>query len=144
MHTAPFWRLADKLGFVIGTLVLVSFSYMIGKYPNDLFYQYYLYVTVVMLAIRLAHYYHLGWHYYITDFCYFANVLILYLIVTDSPSDQLIKICFLYSQGALSFAIWQFRGSLVLHKIDILTNLGIHIMPMLIMYHMRWFTIPEQ
>ena len=97
MQSAPFWRTADKLGFVIGTLVLVSFSYMIGKFPNDHFYTYYFYVTMLMLAVRVAHYYHVGWHYFITDFCYYANALILYLIVCDSKNEQLIKICFLYS-----------------------------------------------
>ena len=90
MQTAPFWRLADKLGFVVGTLVLVSFSYMIGKHPHDYFYTYYLYVTMLMMVVRFAHYYHLGWHYYISDFCYFANALILYLITFDSHNAQLV------------------------------------------------------
>lgn len=144
MTSAPFWRTADKLGFVIGTLILVSFSYMIGKYPNDHFYTYYLYVTLFMLAMRVAHYRLQGWHYYISDFCYYANLLILYLITYDSHNAQLVKICFLYANGDLSFAVWFFRGSLVLHKPDILTNLGIHLLPMMIMYHIRWFTIPDQ
>ena len=117
---------------------------MIGKHPHDYFYTYYLYVTMLMMVVRFAHYYHLGWHYYISDFCYFANAMILYLITFDSHNSQLVQICFLYANGDLSFAIWLFRGSLVLHKIDILTNLGIHLMPMIIMYHIRWFTIPDQ
>jgi hypothetical protein len=142
--TAPFWRLADKLGFIVGTFTIVSFSYLIGKYPNDIFYTYYVFTTIVMLFLRVLHYYHCGWHYYISDFCYYVNVLVLYLITYDSHNPQLVKMCFLYSNGAIAFAIYQFRNSLVLHKIDILTNLGIHILPMLVTYHIRWFTIPDQ
>jgi hypothetical protein len=68
-------------------MVLVSFSYMIGKYPHSHFYTYYFYVTNMMLVLRLAHYYSCGWHFYITDFCYFANILILYLITCDSQNE---------------------------------------------------------
>lgn len=38
MMTAPFWRMADKLGFVVGTFTIITFSYLLGKYPNDIFY----------------------------------------------------------------------------------------------------------
>jgi Protein of unknown function (DUF2838) len=144
LHSAPFWRLADKLGFVVGIFIIVSFSYMIGKYPNDLFYLYYLLLTILMLILRMAHYYTMGWHYYIADFCYYANFLILWLLYFNPHSAQLVKICFLFSHGALGFSIWLFRNSLVLHKIDTLTSLGIHLLPVLITYHIRWFTIPEQ
>jgi Protein of unknown function (DUF2838) len=81
MHSAPFWRLADKLGFVLGTLIIFSFSFILGKYPNDFFYIYYFFITLVMLIIRYAHYYSCGWHYFIADFCYFGNFLTLYLIM---------------------------------------------------------------
>jgi hypothetical protein len=53
---------------------------MIGKYPHDLFYYYYVALTLVMLIVRWAHYYSLGWHYYISDFCYYANVLIIVML----------------------------------------------------------------
>lgn len=143
LHSAPFWRTADKLGFVIGTLILVSYSYLIGKYPHDFFYSYYAALVPVMISLRIAHYYSQGWHYYITDFCYYANCLVLYLICYESKSDQLIKICFLYCNGILAISIWLFRNSLVLHKIDMLTSLGIHVMPMFMMYHVKWFTIHD-
>lgn len=84
MHSAPFWRTADKLGFVLGTCCIISYSYMVGKYPHDHFYTYYVILTLIMLALRVAHYWHMGWHYYITDFCYYVNFLILYVIMFES------------------------------------------------------------
>jgi hypothetical protein len=143
MQSAPFWRLADKIGFVFGTLIIISFNFMIGRYPNDLFYHYYVYLTIAMLIVRYAHYYSLGWHYYISDFCYYVNALTLYLIMCDSKNDRLIKVCFFFCEGAVAVSIKLFRNTLVFHKIDTLTSLFIHLLPMLLMYHIRWFTIPN-
>lgn len=144
MQSAPFWRLADKVGFVMGTLIIISFSFMIGRFPHDLFYHYYVALTLLMLAIRYAHYYSLHWHYYISDFCYFANALVIVLLTVSPKSSWLIKMCFLFSEGAIAVSIKIFRNSLVFHKIDTLTSLFIHLFPMLMMYHIRWFTIPAQ
>lgn len=117
---------------------------MIGKFPNDLFYTYYVILTILMLIVRYAHYYSLGWNYYISDFCYYTNLLILILLLLTPKNDRLIKTCFLFSEGAIAVSIKLFRNSLVIHKIDTLTSLFIHLFPMLVMYHIRWFTIPEQ
>ena len=87
MNSAPFWRFADKIGFVIGTMMLVSFSYLIGKYPHDLFYKYYVILVPILLILRFLHYKSLGWHYYISDFCYYANLLVLYTVQYGYKSD---------------------------------------------------------
>lgn len=57
MQTAPFWRLADKFCFVIGSFIIISYSYIIGKYPNDLVFSY---VSIVLPALILSR----CWHYY--------------------------------------------------------------------------------
>lgn len=41
-------------------------------------------------------------------------------------------------------SIYLFRNSLVFHKIDMMTSLGIHFMPMATMYHIKWYTIVDQ
>ena len=51
--------------------------------------------------------------------------------------------CFLFSTGPLSAAIAAFRNSLVYHRVDMLTSLAIHAIPMTLMCHIRWVTIPE-
>jgi hypothetical protein len=142
MQSAPFWRLADKIGFVLGTLIIISSSFMVGRFPHDMFYPYYVVLNIVMLIVRYGHYYSLGWHYYISDFCYYANVLIIILLTFCPKNDVMIKMCFLFAEGAIAVSIKVFRNSLVFHKIDTLTSLFIHLFPMLVMYHIRWFTIP--
>jgi hypothetical protein len=142
MHTAPFWRTADKVGFMIGSMITVSYSYVIGAFPNDFFYPYYCSVMILLLTSRVAHYYSYGWHYFITDFCYYANSILLYIMMFESKNEQLFKTAFLFSHGALGASVYIFRNSLVLHKIDMLTSLAIHLLPITATFHIRWVTIP--
>ena len=62
----------------------------------------------------------------------------------NSESPGLFVSCFVFANGPLSLAIVAFRNSLVYHKIDYLTSLAIHAIPMTIMTHIRWYTILEQ
>ncbi len=144
MKTAPFWRTADKFGFVLGTTLIIAYSFMLGRYPYDLVYTFYMFLLPALIITRCFHYYSLGWHYYISDFCYTANALILYFFWFDSKNERLFQVCYLFSTGVLALAIKAFRNSLVYHKIDMLTSLAIHALPLTIMWHTRWHTIPDQ
>lgn len=84
MHSAPFWRTADKVGFMVGVTIMLTFIYFIAKFPHDFFYKYYTVLMPTLIFLRMGHYYSLGWHYYISDFCYYANCLVLYLISQNS------------------------------------------------------------
>ena len=143
-HSAPFWRTFDKLGSVIGTTLILTYTFMLGRYPHDSVYTLYMFLLPILLVTRYLHYYSMGWHYYISDFCYYANAVILYLLWFDSGNQQLFIACFLFGNGSLATSIILFRLSLVNHKIDLLTTLAIHALPLTIMWHARWFTIPEQ
>jgi len=146
MHTAPFWRLADKLGYVFGSIVLVSFAFMIGRFPHTLFYPYYTVMILGLIIVRCFHFYSVGWHYYLIDFCYYGNYIILFSInnVFGKEQDKLFKVAFLFGNGVLARSVWLFRNSLVLHRVDVLTSLGIHLFPFICMYHFKWFTLDEE
>lgn len=38
MATAPFRRRMDKCAYVLGTTILIAYSYLIGKYPHTVIY----------------------------------------------------------------------------------------------------------
>lgn len=71
---------------------------------------------------------------YLVDFCYFANFMLLYLIVFQPKDEQLLRSVYLYASGPLSIGIVAFRNSLVYHKIDFLTSLAIHAIPLIMVY----------
>lgn len=144
MQTAPFWRTVDKYCFVFGASMLISYSYCIAKFPNYGIYWYVCILLPILIMIRLIWYLQVGWHLYLSDYCYFANIVIFYYIMIDPKNDYLFKICFLNGAGLLSIAIKAMRNSLVFHKLDNITSLAIHAIPMTTMWHIRWVTMEEQ
>ena len=76
----------DKLAYVLGTAILILYSYLIGKYGNSLIYTY---VTLLMLSLLIHRYYtyaYNGYHMYLADFCYIANAALLILLNFDSKN----------------------------------------------------------
>jgi hypothetical protein len=144
MNHAPFVRMVDKCCFLVGTAIMITYSFVKGRYPHDWYYVYWQCLLPALLLTRWIHYYLQGWHFFFSDFCYFANALILYYITFDPKNDQLFKTCFLFAMGALAVSTKAFRNSLVFHKIDMITSLAIHAFPMTLMCHIRYVTIPDQ
>ena len=81
---------------------------------------------------------------YLTDFCYFGNFALLYLLMFAPQCQWLFVTCYVFSNGAMALAIISFRNSLVFHKIDMLMSLSLHAIPLILTLHMRWETIPIQ
>jgi hypothetical protein len=77
MKTAPFVRLFDKLAFIVGVLLLIFTTYILGRYPHRGYYTYHTLVVLGLVLFRFYNYRTKGWHYYLFDFCYFANTLII-------------------------------------------------------------------
>ena len=144
MQNAPFWRKMDKLAYVLGTTLIICYSAIMGRYPHSHVYLFSSILLPSLLLPRFVQYYMNGWHFFLIDFCYFVNSCILYFLMWDSASPGLFVSCFVFANGPLSLAIVAFRNSLVYHKIDYLTSLAIHAIPMTIMTHIRWYTILVQ
>jgi hypothetical protein len=144
MQTAPFTRLVDKLTFMFGVLILMMTCFLMGKYPNDQFYVWHTTLVSALVIYRIKMYYELKYHYYLFDFCYFANVLITLFHLKYPENEALLYINFMYSTGPLALAIGAFRNSLVFHSVDMLTSLAIHAIPMISAWNFRWVTLPQQ
>ena len=78
------------------------------------------------------------------DFCYFGNFA-LYIHLNYAPKCQWLFIsCFIYANGTIAASCIAFRNSLVFHKMDQLTSMAIHILPMILMLYIRWRSIPNE
>ena len=141
MNTAPFARFLDKLTFIFGVLVLMTTCFLIGRFPNDLYYVWHAVLVNILVIYRIKMYYDLKYHYYLFDFCYFANCIFSYFLLMDPYNKRLYHIVFMYSTGPLALAIGAFRNSLVFHSIDHLTSLTIHAIPMFSAWNLRWITL---
>eukprot|EP00347_Sterkiella_histriomuscorum_P015562 403356560 len=144
MNRAPIVRLMDKIFFIIGVLLVIATTFMLGRYPNTHYYRFHIYTVITLVAIRLFHYRLKKWHYYLFDFCYFANTLIIYFILVDPKNDILFRVFFVYANGPFGLAIPAFKNSMIFHKLDNLTSIAIHIIPLITSWNLRWTTIEHE
>lgn len=138
---APIIRFMDKISFIVGVFILIATTFMLGRYPNDLYYSFHTYTVSILVAIRLLNYRMKKWHYYLFDFCYFANTLIMYYLLVDPKNEILFKVFFIYANGPFGVAIPAFKNSMIFHKIDNLTSIAIHLIPLVSSWNLRWTTL---
>jgi len=86
-------------------------------------------VLSILVFGKWVYYKTKGWHYYMTDFCYAANTIILIFLNFYPKNDILFKACFLYSNGVLAIAVGAFRNQMVFHNLDNLSSLALHMFP---------------
>lgn len=131
-------KLKDKLVFTGGVLNVILLVYFSGKYPWIMPY-FYTFKFPILMIIRIFSFTSQNYQYYMLDWCYFANVLVLIYLWTPLRSDpNAFTVVFCLSHGALPWAVWLFRNSLVFHSLDRITSCFIHISPMLVMWCLRW------
>jgi len=131
----PFLRMIDKLSFVIGVLIMIVTEYMFLEEPEQFHHFYAALITIVIVA-RYVQYHALKYHYFLLDFCYYNQIILLYYCYVR-PHVALFQICFLYS-GVLSFAVIMWHNSLVFHDWDKMTSLIVHLLPSMVCYTIRW------
>jgi len=142
MKTAKFTRLFDKINFIVGVMLLVFTTYIVGRYPHRGYYQFHTFIILSLVIFRFFNYRKKGWHYYLFDFCYFANTLMLLFLNFFPHSDHLFKVFFVYANGPFGVAIPAFKNSMIFHKLDNLISVTIHLIPQVTSWNLRWHTIP--
>ncbi|PWO00282.1 hypothetical protein FA09DRAFT_314887 [Tilletiopsis washingtonensis] len=131
-------RLRDKICFVVGVMNLVITSLIFALRPHWIPLLYSV-QTLYFLPLRVWTYTRRKWHYFLFDFCYYANVLnLLYLWVFPS-SKFLFTVCYCAAHGPLAFSIATWRNSLVPMDIEKMASLFIHIFPPLVFMTIRHY-----
>ncbi|KAK5577566.1 hypothetical protein RB653_002509 [Dictyostelium firmibasis] len=130
-------RTKDKFSFVLGVLNLCVISFICGKYP--LYLQYFFSVEyLVLFATRIVLYKRKKLHYFLFDFCYFANLMLLFFIFGLPDRQWYFITCFCIANGPLLGAVIPYRNSMVFHSLDKATSVIVHIFPSLVTYSLRW------
>ena len=144
MKSAPFARMWNKWLFVLGVMTVIVHAFMLGRYPHGFYYDFHCVFCTSMVLAKWLYYKSRGWHYYMTDWCYTANALLVLFLTFQPKNHWLFKACFLHANGGLAVAIAAFRNQMVFHNFDNLTSLALHILPLLVTYNIRWNTIPYE
>lgn len=134
-------RMQSKVTYVITVagIILVSHTVLTRKWMMPYLYSV---LTPSLLFFRLILYWKMKYQYFMLDFCYFANIYcFIYLCIAPSREDMF-AIGYSIAHGPLIWALLIFRNSLVLHSLDKVTSLYIHLMPCLLTFVIRWY--PEE
>ncbi|XP_072950427.1 glycerophosphocholine acyltransferase 1 [Typha angustifolia] len=134
-------RILLKVTHLLGVLGFGAFCFILGARPQDVPYVYCLfYVTFVPL--RWIYYRYKKWHYYLLDFCYYANTFFLVMLLFFPKNEKLFMVCFSFAEGPLAWALIVWRCSLVFSSLDKLVSVLIHLLPGIVFFTIRWWN-PE-
>eukprot|EP00928_Gymnodinium_smaydae_P006269 TRINITY_DN121_c0_g1_i1.p1 TRINITY_DN121_c0_g1~~TRINITY_DN121_c0_g1_i1.p1 ORF type:complete len:489 (-),score=103.44 TRINITY_DN121_c0_g1_i1:89-1513(-) len=130
-------RIRHKLVFDCSIFDIVMMAFILGRIPGK-FYIYYTLKMVWLLGIRLPKWRMEKQHYFLFDFCYFANLVLLVYIWVFPLSALLFEAAAGFA-GLLLISIHIFRNSAVLHDFERMTTWYVHAMPSITLWTLRWY-----
>ncbi|KAL9440923.1 hypothetical protein AB3S75_019574 [Citrus x aurantiifolia] len=134
-------RFINKVTHLLGVLGFGGFCFLLGARPHDIHYVYCLFY-IIFVPLRWIYYRFKKWHYYLLDFCYYANTIFLVDLLLYPKNEKLFMVCFSFAEGPLAWALIVWRCSLVFNSVDKIVSVLIHLLPGLIFFTIRWWN-PE-
>ncbi|KAF5726083.1 hypothetical protein HS088_TW23G00824 [Tripterygium wilfordii] len=134
-------RFINKVTHLMGVLGFGGFCFLLGARPQDIPYVYCLFY-VIFVPLRWIYYRFKKWHYYLLDFCYYANTIFVVHLLLYPKNEKLFMVCFSFAEGPLAWALIIWRCSLVFNSLDKLVSVLIHLLPGLVFFTVRWWN-PE-
>eukprot|EP00252_Welwitschia_mirabilis_P018175 TRINITY_DN40424_c0_g1_i1.p1 TRINITY_DN40424_c0_g1~~TRINITY_DN40424_c0_g1_i1.p1 ORF type:complete len:371 (+),score=47.21 TRINITY_DN40424_c0_g1_i1:119-1231(+) len=131
-------RFINKVTHCLGVLGFGAFCFLLGSRPQDIPYVYCC-LFFVMAPLRWIYYRFKKWHYYLLDFCYYANAILMTMVLFFPRSEKLFMICFAFSEGPLAWAIIVWRCSLVFSSLDKIVSVLIHLLPGTVLFVVHWW-----
>ncbi|GAV72972.1 DUF2838 domain-containing protein [Cephalotus follicularis] len=131
----------NKVTHLLGVLGFGGVCFLLGARPQDVPYVYCLFY-VVFVPLRWIYYRFKKWHYYLLDFCYYANTIFLVDLLLYPKNEKLFMVCFSFAEGPLAWALIVWRCSLVFSSVDKIVSVLIHLLPGLVFFTIRWWN-PE-
>jgi len=133
-----FRRKLHKWIFTFNFLRLLGEFFLLGKAPCW-YPVWHIFWAVVLLSGRIVYFRMLKYHYFLVDFCYYANSLLLLYLWKYPDSMWLGCAVWGYSFGSLLFSVPLYTNMIVLHNLDKTTTNFIHIAPAITLWAVRWF-----
>ena len=128
----------DKVSFVLGVVGLLVTQLVATETP-EFFWLYYLTTAPWIFLYRAIQYSMIKYHYFLIDFCYYANLACFAHILAWPSSGALFRSVFAYANGPILWAIPLWRNSLVFHSHDKVQSVYIHCVPAILTWCTRWY-----
>jgi len=137
MQTTPVVKLIDRISFTLGVANFAFVEFLLLRYPQWLW-AWFVPHCIGLLAIRTWSYVPKKWHFFMLDFCYYVNMTCILSCLFLPTNSLLWKVNFMHATGPLAVAIVLWRNSLVFHDLDKMSSVGIHALPVLLVFATRW------
>ncbi|KAI5067445.1 hypothetical protein GOP47_0017973 [Adiantum capillus-veneris] len=137
-HADEHAQFINKIMYLCGVLSFGTFCFLLGSRPQDIPLLYCLFFIVVV-PLRWIYYRSKKWHYYLLDFCYYANVIFMTMLLFYPNNEKLFMVCFSFSEGPLAWALIIWRCSLVFNSLDKIVSVLIHLLPGTVFFIIRWW-----
>ncbi|BFG39663.1 hypothetical protein CerSpe_259370 [Prunus speciosa] len=131
-------KFINKVTHLVGVLGFGGFCFLLGARPQDIRYVYCLFY-VIFVPLRWIYYRFKKWHYYLLDFCYYANTIFLVDLLLYPRNEKFFMVCFSFAEGPLAWAMIVWRCSLVFSSLDKIVSVLIHLLPGLVFFTIRWW-----
>ncbi|KAL6274441.1 hypothetical protein ACE6H2_025133 [Prunus campanulata] len=131
-------KFINKVTHLVGVLGFGGFCFLLGARPQDIRYVYCLFY-VIFVPLRWIYYRFKKWHYYLLDFCYYANTIFLVDLLLYPRNEKFFMVCFSFAEGPLAWALIVWRCSLVFSSLDKIVSVLIHLLPGLVFFTIRWW-----
>ncbi|KAK4746995.1 hypothetical protein SAY87_026032 [Trapa incisa] len=131
-------KFINKVTHFLSVLGSGGFCFLLGARPQDIPYVYCVFF-VTFVPLRWIYYRFKKWHYYLLDFCYYANTIFLFDLLLYPKNEKFFMICFSFAEGPLAWALIVWRCSLVFSSVDKIISVLIHLLPGLAFFTIRWW-----
>jgi hypothetical protein len=130
-------RSRDRLVFCLNAINMLITCILLTKDS-----QYFVYWNSLLVPALLVHrvhdYYSKGWHFYMVDFCYIVNILVIASTLFFPKNETMSMISFGLAMGPLAFSLYYFRNTVTYLSMDKITSVSIHSQAPLTMFLTHW------
>ncbi len=109
-------KLRDRMVFFLGVVNALLLSFFAHGIPW-LMPWYYIVKAPILIGIRIYMYCRQKYQYFLIDFCYWANLLLLFYLIVFPNSKELFVVAYSIAHGPLAWAVCLFKNSLVFHSL---------------------------
>eukprot|EP00475_Leptophrys_vorax_P002656 TRINITY_DN11492_c0_g1_i1.p1 TRINITY_DN11492_c0_g1~~TRINITY_DN11492_c0_g1_i1.p1 ORF type:complete len:458 (+),score=86.79 TRINITY_DN11492_c0_g1_i1:76-1449(+) len=130
-------KMQDQIVFTGSVINVGLTSYLMGQWPHN-FWIWHTLNTIVLISIRWYVFRKDNQHYFLYDFCYWANYYSLIYVLLNPTNEVMFQVLFMVSNGPLAWSIPLFSSSTVFHNLQHMTSVFIHYSPMALTFCIRW------
>ncbi|XP_045812115.1 glycerophosphocholine acyltransferase 1-like isoform X2 [Trifolium pratense] len=137
-HAEEYENFINKFTHLVGVLGYGAFCFLLGARPQDIPCVYCLFY-IFFVPLRWIYYKFKKWHYYLLDFCYYANAIFVVDLLFYPQNERLFMVCFSFAEGPLAWALIVWRCSLVFSSFDKILSVLVHLLPGIVFFTIRWW-----